>query len=338
MRQNMESAEAWIKRLPKIELHCHLDGSIPEAALRRLCRRHGIQVPEEEEEFLRLVQVSGDCESLREYLRAFELPLRCLQREEDFFEAARAAVNTAAEENTRHLELRFAPLLSETKQLSAEMAVEAVLAGMKEAEKENSISTGLILCAMRHFPERENLRTLELAVKYRNQGVCALDLAGDESAYPNAQFESFFRRVRQAGQTFILHAGECGCAENVRLAAEWGAARIGHGIAMQGDRKLQEQAAKRQVGIELCPKSNVQTKAVSSIQSYPLREFAGNGVKLSINTDNRTVTDTCLSEELRLLHTYCGLTENEAKEIMRQSADMSFAEASVKAAVRKELL
>lgn len=337
MKKNTDSLKEWLTRLPKIDLHCHLDGSIPEATLRRLCRRHGIEIPAEKQEFLQMIQVQENCKSLKQYLDAFELPLCCLQKEEDFFEAAREIVSAASKERVRYLELRFAPLLSESTVLSAELMIEAVLAGIRTAEKEYPISGNLILCAMRHFSEEQNFRTLKLAKKYQEKGVCALDLAGDESAYPNELFADLFQQARKEDLRFTIHSGECGRVQNIRLAAEWGAERIGHGIAMQGNVQFQSWIAEKGVTIELCPKSNLQTGAVKDIYSYPLKEFMENGIKVSVNTDNRTVTGTSVSQELLLLNRHFGLTEQTAKYLMRQSAASSFAEEAVKKMLMQEL-
>lgn len=320
--------------LPKAELHCHLDGSVPIRVLKRICREKGIPVQENQEEFCNQVQAGENCKSLTEYLEKFELPLRCMTAEEDFFETAYETAAEAAEENVRYMEIRFAPLLSETDTLSGEQMIEAAAAGLEKARKEKGIYASLILCGMRHFQEGRNLRTLELARRFLGKGVCGLDLAGDESAFPNEKFLDYFRKAVQEEIPLTVHSGECGRKENILLAAEYKAMRIGHGIAMKGDRDLQEIIQRKGIGVEMCPSSNLQTKAVSEWREYPIREFMENGVAVSVNTDNRTVTNTNLTTEFQKLEKYCALTEKEAGMLTRQAVDMSFAEMSVK----KELI
>lgn len=327
----------WMKRLPKVELHCHLDGSIPVPVLQQLCLSGQIAIPSGDADFRKLVEVTADCQSLTEFLKAFELPLQCLKTEDAFFTAAYETAAKAAEEGTRYLELRFAPLLSDTEKLPAEQIVEAAIAGFQKATAEHGICGGLILCGMRHFGETENFRTLELAKRYLGRGVCGADIAGDESAFPNENFELYFRKALQQEIPLTVHSGECGRKKNIELAVQCGARRIGHGIAMRGDLKLQEDLAKRRIGVEMCPTSNLQTKAVQDWESYPFREFLRSGVAVTINTDNRTVSNTTMTEELQLLRDHFALTRQEAGQLMRQAMEVSFAEESTKSQILREL-
>ncbi len=342
----------WLDRLPKAELHCHLDGSVPLPVLRKLCVKGHVEVPGDEKAFRKLAEAGEECESLTEYLKAFELPLSCLKTEEAFYTAAFETAASAAEEGVRYLELRFAPLLSESESLTAESIIEASAAGLEKAFREKGIYASLILCGMRHFPEKDNFRTLELGKKYLGRGVCGADLAGDESAYFNEQFLEYFKRAGKYEIPFTVHSGECGRIENIALAVDHGAKRIGHGIAMSGDRKLQEKLRGRGIGVELCPHSNIQTGAclkihpsnpqlhsgaVRAVEKYPFREFMDNGLNISINTDNRTVTNTTVKKELQFLDSHSGLSPREAAMLMKQAMETSFAENGIKQQVKKEV-
>lgn len=327
----------WINGLPKVELHCHLDGSIPVPVLKRLCLMEAVEVPGDDAQFRKLIEAGEDCGSLTEYLRAFDLPLKCLRTEEAFFIASYETVVNAAEEGVRYLELRFAPLLSESPGMPPEMIIEASVAGLKKAVSEREIESAFILCGMRHFEEAENFRTLELARKYLGKGVCGLDLAGDESAFPNERFREYFRKAARADIPVTIHSGECGRKENIELAIAYGAKRIGHGIAMQGDVKLQEQVERSGIGVEMCPGSNLQTKAVPCREAYPFREFLDRGICLSVNTDNRTVTNTTMTRELEHMVRYFHMTRREAVQIMKRSMDVSFAEESTKKTVKEKI-
>ncbi len=304
-----------LEKLPKIELHCHLDGSIPISVLKKLCLLGDIAIPQNDIEFRNLIEAKEDCESLTEYLRAFVLPLQCLKTEDAFFIASYETVAKAAQEGTHYLELRFAPLLSETKDLPAEKIIEAAIAGLQKATKAYHMEAGFILCGMRHFHEKQNMRTLDLAKKYLQRGVCGLDLAGDESAFSNEQFATYFQK-----------------------AIQYGAKRIGHGIAMRQNTSLQNAVIRHGVGVEMCPSSNMQTKAVSGWENYPFREFLEQGVLISINTDNRTVTNTTMTKELQLLQKQFHLTCQEAGTLMKQALITSFAEESTKKEIQKEIL
>lgn len=327
----------WVDNIPKAELHCHLDGSIPVDILRQLCEKEMVRIPENEDEFRRLVQADEDCESLAEYLKSFDIPLRCLKSEEAFCLAAYHTACAAAEEHVRYMEIRFAPLLSVSEQLASESIIEAVTDGLSKAQKEKGIIARLILCGMRQFSQEMNLRNLELAKIYLGKGVAGIDLAGNEAAFPNELFREYFRRARAEEIPFTIHSGECGSSRNIELAVEYGASRIGHGIAMKGNPAVQELCRKNHVGVELCPKSNLQTKAVARMEEYPLREFMDNGLLVSVNTDNRTVTGTTVSQELGLLAEQFGLTVEEGKTIMRNAMETAFAEESVKQEIGQEI-
>lgn len=135
------------------------------------------------------------------------------------------------------------------------------------------------------------------ARKFVGKGVCALDLAGDESAFPTRQFRELFAKAKEWGIPFTIHSGECGSVENVREALELGAKRLGHGIALEKSAELRKMCQEKQIGIEMCPTSNLQTKAVKDLKQYPLQQFLDEGLLVSIHTDNRTVSGTTLQKE-----------------------------------------
>lgn len=159
----------------------------------------------------------------------------------------------------------------------------------------------MIVCTMRNLETEKNIAMLKEAREFLGNGVVACDLAGDEKAYPTAAFADVFATAKKYGMPYTIHAGECGNREEIRTAIELGTARIGHGIAMSGDEELKKEVAEKKIGVELCPTSNLQTKAVTDFTDYPFREFYDAGILLSINTDNRTVSDTsCTDEYMRL--------------------------------------
>ena len=171
---------------------------------------------------------------------------------------------------------------------------------------------------------------IKTAREYLGSGVCGADLAGAEAAYPMAQFMELFENTRKMGMPFTLHAGECGSVQNIIDSVKAGAARIGHGIAMRGHQGLQKELAQKGIGIEMCPISNLQTKTVESTAQYPLREFLDAGLKVSINTDNRTVSDTTLTGELLFIQKYYGILDEEIPVLMKNAVDTAFAKEEVK--------
>ena len=246
-----------IKSMEKYDLHCHLDGSLSESCIRRLAEEAGISLDGCQLE--KELRAEEDCKSLAEYLTKFDLPLRCLVSEKSFTEAVKDVMRTAAQEHVVYLEIRFAPMLSVTENLTANKIIEAAIKGLKEGESFYGIRGNLILCGMRHQPVELNTKLAEIAADYHGYGVCALDLAGDEAAFPVKQQAEMFRKAKELGIPFTIHAGECGSAQSIWDAIELGASRIGHGIAAAKDETLMRYCAEHQIPFELCPVSNLQT-------------------------------------------------------------------------------
>ncbi len=235
-----------------------------------------------------------------------------------------------AGEHTIYMEIRFAPLLSAAEGLTSRQIVESVLRGLKKAEESFQIKGNIILCAMRHMPWEKNMEIVELAREYLGQGVCAIDLAGDEAAFPVLGQKRVFEEAARLGIPFTIHAGECSSAESIQNAVELGAKRIGHGIAMAGNKDAIRLCRQREIGIEMCPTSNLQTKAVPSMGQYPFREFWEEGLLVTVNTDNRTVSGTTVTQELEALEQAGYLLPEERKQLMQNAAKASFADNAVK--------
>lgn len=299
-----------ILNISKTELHCHLDGSLPKTWMEGILQQ---ELPQDR------ISAPMDCRSLTEYLEKFDLPLSCLQEEWKLEQAAYTFAQDAASENVKHMEVRFAPALHTSEGMRIPQIIQAVNRGMKRAAADFSISYGIIVCAMRHHSLDQNLAMLEEAVLLKDSGVVALDLAGDESAFPTSLFEELFRRARELKLPFTIHSGETGSLENVRIAYEYGARRIGHGIALKKDPGLMRAYAEARIGVEMCPTSNFQTKAVTGWDEYPLPEFLEAGIPVSINTDNRTVSNTTLTKELMLVYEHYGRDETMLDTLLKNA-------------------
>lgn len=165
---------------------------------------------------------------------------------------------------------------------------------------------------------------IRTAREYLGNGVCAADLAGAEAVYPMSEFMELFGQAKKIGMPFTIHAGECGNVQNILDSVEAGALRIGHGIAMRGNSEVQKMIREKGIGVEMCPISNLQTKAVESESQYPLREFLDNGIKVTINTDNRTVSNTTMTKELQFIQEHYGITDEEILMMMRNAVDTAF--------------
>lgn len=317
-----------IKKMPKIELHCHLDGSMNLDVTKELLKEIGKTY--EDAQLMNMLQAPEDCPSLADYLTRFDLPISLIQTKHGLRKSAKAVALDAATENVKYIEVRFAPTFSTNEGLSIRDIIESVQIGLKEAEAEADIKTGIIVCAMRHLPMEINLAMLKEARELYGAGVVACDLAGDEKAFPTRDFVEFFETAKKLGVPYTIHSGECGSVENIRVALELGAKRLGHGIAMGRDLDLMKECARRGIGVELCPSSNLQTKAITSFDEYPLRSFMAAGIPISINTDNRMVSGTTIVREFTRVAEKFALTEEELAKIYRDSVEKSFATEEIK--------
>lgn len=318
----------WIRRLPKIDLHCHLDGSMDVETVKSLLIKEGISF--DDKELSKALQVSDDCTSLSAYLEKFDLPLKCLQTADGLKKATVQLLKQAKEDNIQYLEIRFAPMLSVNPDLSCKAVIESVVEGLKEGEEKYSVRGGIIVCAMRHHTPEKNIEMLKVAREFLGAGVCALDLAGDESAYPTSLHRELFYQANKWEMPFTIHSGECGSIENIEEAIKLGAKRLGHGIALRKSPSLIEVCRQKRIGIELCPTSNKQTKAISSFEDYPLSLFVEKELLVTINTDNRTVSNTTMTEELMTASSLLHEDKEIILQLLKNAAEVSFASDALK--------
>ena len=177
---------------------------------------------------------------------------------------------------------------------------------------------------------------LREAREFYGAGVVACDIAGDEKAFPNSDYKEFFDLAKKLDMPFTIHSGECGNAENIRTSMQFGAKRVGHGIAMGRDLELIKECARYGLGVEMCPTSNLQTKAITNFENYPIRSFIAAGVPISINTDNRTVSGTNSTREFERVIERFVLTDDELAKIFRDSVELSFATDEIKHGLLKK--
>ena len=313
---------------PKVDLHCHLDGSL---VLQSMSEILGREVCKEE------IQVSDNCTSLAEYLQKFDIPISCIQTEAGLKKSAKDFLLGLQKDNIKYVETRFAPFFSCGEGLSYKQIMESVLDGLKEASEETGILYQVIACNMRHLDEETNIRMMRECREFLGEGLCAIDLAGDEKSMPNALFGNLFAEAKKLDYSYTIHAGECGSVQCIKDAVEMGAKRIGHGIAMMGNTEVQKLLASKRIGVEMCPISNYQTKALQPEQIYPVREFVKAGVLATINTDNRTVSNTSITKEMEFLNQKCGISEEELYQCQMNAVDVAFCDDAMKHEIWKTL-
>lgn len=320
--------------IPKVELHCHLDGSLSPKMVQDYVLSHPTPYSCKDAEQLtwleQKMKAGTSCASLAEYLEKFDLPLACLQTEAGLKEAAKTLIADVAKEQVRYIEVRFAPALSTSQGLSCRRVIECVLDGLAMGGRQWNVEWNVIACAMRHHSLDQNLTMAKAAREFLGEGVCAVDLAGDEAAFPTSGFLDLIQQTNAWGMPLVIHAGECGSTANVREAMELGAKRIGHGVALIKDEEMMREFARRNIGIEMCPTSNLQTRAIDKLDHYPLRQFLDAGIPVSVHTDNRTVSQTTLARELEIVYEICGRSDDVIRTLIRNAIETSLADDSVK--------
>lgn len=309
------------RALPKASLHEHLDGGLRPSTLIELARARGMRLPHEEPRALaQWMADNANSGSLVRYLEGFALTVQAMATAAACERVARELVQDMRADGCVLGEVRFAPQLFEPWGLAAEAAVEAVLEGLRGG----GLPCGLIVCAMRQDPPERTLRAAQVAARYRDQGVVGFDLAGPELGYPPSLHAEALRCAQAAGLALTLHAGEADAGWRVLQAAAYGAQRVGHGVRITDDAAWMEEAKRLGVHFEVCPSSNVHTGAAPSVAEHPVRAMWAAGLHVSISPDNRLMSATTLSDELRLLHEQAGLSVRDLAHMQRCAIEASF--------------
>ncbi|MGE6753688.1 adenosine deaminase [Rossellomorea sp. NPDC071047] len=325
--------------MPKIELHCHLDGSVRPETIIDIAKREGIHIPSFDIEEMKEELIAPlDCESLDEYLEKFSIPNAVMQSKENLKRITFELYEDAAKENVKYMEVRFAPLLHTEKGLSVEEIIGSVIEGMKEAEEQFDIKGNIILSCMRTMSAERAFEVVEQGKSFLGKGVVAIDLCASEEEGFCGKFIEPIALAREYGYRVTIHAGETGIGRNVLEAVEWlGAERIGHGVYITDCPEAYQIVKEKQIVLEICPTSNVQTKAVNQFRDHPLYDFHRDGIKITINTDNRTVSDTTMTKECELVWGEFAMSDEDYREIYMNSVEAAFASDEVKEGLKKYL-
>ena len=317
-----------------IDLHVHLDGSIPLPAAAQLAAEEGLDFSLAE--LQEKMQVPAHCQDLNQYLATFELPLKLMQSAQGIRTIAKAFHEQLDTEGILYAEPRFAPGSLTAGGLSQQEVLEAALAGRADFYAEHpqsALHTAYIICAMRGTGEElkhKNEESIDLAAAYLGNGVVAADLAGAEALFATENFSSLFAEAQRKNVPFTIHAGEAAGPESIKAALRLGAQRIGHGVRSLEDAGVIQDLKATKVALEICPTSNLQTRIFESIERFPLEQLLDAGLTVTINTDNMTVSNTTLSHEFELLQQHCGLDKNTARELAENAARAVFSDSSEK--------
>ena len=315
-----------LRSLPKIELHRHLEGSIPLPLVLQWSRKYNLPLPpgNSDQEILEGLRVQQPM-ALNPVLERLLYQQRCFQNLESVETLTYEALKEIAQDNIKLIELRFSPgFMAAPKNLSFDSVMEATLTAKERAEKDFDLGVGFILISSRDLGINVCEGTIDLALRWRKE-IVGIDLAGPEEGFPPEDFERPFQRAHRAGLKITTHYGEASEPHHIVTAIEkLKARRIGHGVRAAGDKVVLSYLIQHQIPLELCPTSNLMTRAIPDIQSHPLRKFMKAGMKVTINSDDPTLFGTTLSHEYEIAARHLGFSMDEIKKTILTSFEHSF--------------
>ncbi|HEM3443612.1 TPA: adenosine deaminase [Streptococcus suis] len=314
-----------VNELVKTELHCHLDGSLSLGVIRQLAQMAKITVPAEDEALRKLVSVHGKVDSLMAYLKLFDFVRPLLQTASALELAAYDLVRQAARDKIIYIEVRFAPELSTDQDLTILEAVSAVLVGLNRGQEDFGVVAKLLVCGLKQTKPNQTKELFSAIADLAPKGLVGFDFAGNEADYPTEELRDIIQFTQSLGYPMTFHAGECGCVTNVIQALELGIRRIGHGTALTRNPEAIQAFVNSGATLEMCLTSNLQTGAADSIEYFPYHELVEAGANITINTDNRTVSNTTLNREYQLFVEYFGTSKADFYRFNQNAIQASFA-------------
>ncbi len=325
--EDLEHLWGWARSLPKIDLHRHLEGSLRLNTLAEIALEHRIDLPSYDIEQLRpYVQVTDDPPDYQRFLGKFQLLRHFYTSREAVQRIVREAIVDAAHDNIRYLELRFNP---EALAYAQNFSLNDVVEWVKEATRSAQAETGTRTCLILSIPRKESLHTAheitELSIAHFGDLVRGIDLVGDEVNFPAEKFIAPFRQAREAGVHITIHAGEWAGAQSVYTAvAHLNAERIGHGIRAIEDSTVVQLLYDKSVTLEVCPTSNLQTGAVRGMVQHPLPDLYNLRLRVTLNTDDPSISDTTLTDEYAVAVGALGMTPPQVYRMLRNSVEAAF--------------
>ena len=306
-----------LQRLPKVELHCHLDGCLRVETILDLAQKDKVKLPSSDLETLHKALTIGDNRvSLEEYLERFDITLSVMQTPESLERIAFELIEDVAKENVRYIEIRYSPILHTKKGMTLSESVDAVKIGLEKGEKDFGVKSGIIICGIRNISPTVSLKLADLTLEYKNNGVVGFDLAGAEENYPAKDHKEAFYLIENNNINATIHAGEGFGPSSIHQAIHYcNAHRIGHGTRLKEDKDLMNYVNDHRIPLEICLTSNWHTRSVRSLKFHPAKFYYDQGIRISLNTDNRLISDTTLTKEFALAHDLFGFYLNDFRRM-----------------------
>jgi len=315
-----------LQKLPKVELHCHLDGSLISKTIVELAEKQKVNLPSKDPDELNKILSLGDKRvSLEEYLEKFKITLSVLQTPESLERTTFELIEDIAKENVRYIEVRYSPILHTEKGMTPEESVDAVLKGLRTGENEFGVKSGIIICGIRSISPEISLQLAKLTLKYKNKGVVGFDLAGAEENFPAKDHKEAFFFILNNNLNATIHAGEAFGPSSIHQAIHYcGAHRIGHGTRLKEDVDLMNYVADHRITLEVCLTSNWQTRSVASLKEHPFKFYYDRDIRVTLNTDNRLMSNTTLTKEFYLAHELFDLSLHDFRKLTITAMKSSF--------------
>jgi aminodeoxyfutalosine deaminase len=328
----------FIHSLPKVELHLHLEGSISPNTLREMARRKRRLIEETEDWIGERERLGFRYASFAEFLHAFKLVSLLLETPEDYALATRALMEDLAAHNVRYAEVTLSAGVVLWKKQPLEAIFEAVAKAADEASERRNVRVNWIFDAVRQFGADHAREVVKCAARFREQGVVAFGIGGDELRGPAELFRDVYREARDLGLHLTAHAGEAAGAESVRAAVELlGAERIGHGTSAARDPDTLRLLAERRVPLEVCLTSNLATGIINELEQHPLPRFITAGVPVTLNSDDPAMFRTSLEDEMNLAVRTFGLSQQGIIQLAENAVCAAFLPEEQRAKLLTEL-
>ena len=322
----MRITHALLKRLPKVELHCHLDGSLRVPTILDLAKKDKVTLTtSSSEELSKLLVIGKTRGSLEDYIKRFDITLSVMQTPQALSRTAYELIEDVAKENVRYIEIRYSPILHTGKGMTMGESVEAVREGLKRGQKDYGVKSGIIVCGIRNISAEVSLKLADLTVRYKNKGVVGFDLAGAEENFPAKDHQEAFYMILNNNINATIHAGEAYGPSSIHQAIHHcGAHRIGHGTRLKENKDLMNYVNDHRIALEVCLTSNWQTRSIRSLKYHPLKYYYDQGIRVTINTDNRLMSGTTLTKEFLLAHKLFGFKLHDFREMIIMAMKSAF--------------
>ena len=324
----------FIEGLPKVELHCHIEGTFEPELMFQLARRNGIDLPYPD---VASLKKAYQFSQLQDFLDIYYQGMNVLRTEQDFFDLTWAYLKKIKSQNVVHTEIFFDPQGHTSREVPFETVLKGITRALDDAETQLDISSQLIMCFLRHLDQQDAFRTLEHAAPYRGR-IIGVGLDSSEKGNPPEKFEDVFREARNQGYLCVAHAGEEGPPAYIYSALDrLNVIRIDHGNSCLLDQELVQRLVKEQVPLTVCPLSNVRLCVVDKMERHPLKKMMDAGLMVTVNSDDPAYFGGYMNENFSAVTSALELSEDQIGALAGNAIDASFADESRKLALHSQL-